>query len=93
MTEKAGATRAKEFKDVAATQLLRSHIPESYAVDFQPICDGGRGRLDSRYQYRRKVQPPLGAFYRGLQLRLEAAAFADSSMISWVVDRDPQFRL
>jgi hypothetical protein len=31
-------------------------------------------------QYQRKVQPPLGAFYRGLQLLLEAAACADSSI-------------
>jgi hypothetical protein len=30
-----------EFKDVAATQLQRIHTPESYAVDFQPMCDGG----------------------------------------------------
>jgi hypothetical protein len=69
-----------EFKDVAATQLQRSHTPESYSVDFQPTCDGGRGRLDARYQYQREVQPPLGAFYRGPQLRLGAAAYADSSM-------------
>ena len=69
-----------EFKDVAATQLQRSHTPESYSVDFQPTCDGGRGRLDARYQYQRKVQPPLDAFYRGLQLLLEAAACADSSI-------------
>jgi hypothetical protein len=31
-------------------------------------------------KYQRKVQPMLGAFYRGLQLPLEAAACADSSM-------------
>jgi hypothetical protein len=64
---------------VAATEPQRSHTPESYTVDFQPTCDGGRGRLDARYQYQRKVQSPLGAFYRGLQLLLEAAACADSS--------------
>src|ERR1700692_3081988 len=55
-------------KDVAATPLQRSHTPESYSVGFQPTCDGERGRLDARYQYQRKVQPPLGASYRGLQL-------------------------
>jgi hypothetical protein len=65
---------------VAATEPQRSHTPESYPVDFQPTCDGGRGRLDARYQYRRKVQSPLGAFYRGLQLLLEATAYADSSI-------------
>ena len=69
-----------ELKDVAATQLQRTHTPESYSVDFQPTCDGGRGRLDARYQYPREVQTLLDAFYRGLQLLLEAAACADSSM-------------
>ena len=56
------------FKDVAATQIQRTHTSESYSVAFQPTRDGGRGRLDARYQYQRKVQPPLGASYRGLQL-------------------------
>jgi hypothetical protein len=36
--------------------------------------------LDARYKYQRKVQPPLGASYRGLQLLLGAAAYADFSI-------------
>jgi hypothetical protein len=70
---------SRSSKGVAATEPQRSHTPESYTVDYQPTCDGGRGRLDARYQYRRKAQSPLGAFYRGLQLLLEATAYADSS--------------
>ena len=76
-SEYKGMNCRSEFKDVAATQLQRTHTPESYSAAFKPTCDGGRGRLDARHQYRRKVQPLLGAFYRGLQLFLEATAYAD----------------
>src|SRR6202041_2100564 len=76
-SEYKGMNCRSEFKDVAATQLQRTHTPESYSAAFKPTCDGGRGRLDARHQYRREVQPLLGAFYRGLQLFLEATAYAD----------------
>jgi hypothetical protein len=69
-----------EFKDVAATQPQRIHTPESYAVDFQPTCDGERGRSDARYQYQPEVHSPLRAFCRGLRLLSVEAAYADFSI-------------
>ena len=64
---------------MAATQLQRIHTPESYAVDFQPNCDGERGRSDARYQYQRAVHSPLRAFCRGPRSLSVEAAYANSS--------------
>jgi hypothetical protein len=69
-----------EFKDVAATQPQRIHTPESYVVDFQPTCDGERGRSDARYQYQPEVHSLLRAFCRGLRLLFVEAAYADFSI-------------